>query len=98
VAVAAAQAPAVYPTAGHRRPSLRGRQGAAPAGADSGDRRRSFSLTDRPLVAAHGGAGSEEYCEREVDELELQGGRIYLHLEAAGATHREAIGMGKAWK
>jgi hypothetical protein len=41
---------------------------------------------------------SEEYCEREVDELELQGGRIYLHLEAAGATHREAIGMGIAWK
>jgi hypothetical protein len=25
-------------------------------------------------------AGCEEYCEREVDEVELQGGRIYLHL------------------
>jgi hypothetical protein len=25
-------------------------------------------------------AGCEEYCEREVDELELQGGRVYLHL------------------
>jgi hypothetical protein len=25
---------------------------------------------------------SEEYCEREVDELELQGGRVYLHLGA----------------
>jgi hypothetical protein len=25
-------------------------------------------------------AGSEDYCEREVDELELQGGRVYLHL------------------
>jgi hypothetical protein len=23
---------------------------------------------------------SEDYCEREVDELELQGGRVYLHL------------------
>jgi hypothetical protein len=25
-------------------------------------------------------AGCEEYCEREVDEVEWQGGRIYLHL------------------
>jgi hypothetical protein len=25
---------------------------------------------------------SEDYCEREVDELELQGGRVYLHLGA----------------
>ena len=23
-------------------------------------------------------AGGEDYCEREVDELELQGGRVYL--------------------
>jgi hypothetical protein len=28
--------------------------------------------------------GCEDYCEREVDELELQGGRIYLHLGAPG--------------
>ncbi len=27
-------------------------------------------------------AGCEEYCEREVDELQLQGGRVYLHLGA----------------
>jgi hypothetical protein len=27
-------------------------------------------------------AGCEHYCEREVDELELQGGRVYLHLGA----------------
>ena len=27
-------------------------------------------------------AGCEDYCEREVDELELQGGRVYLHLGA----------------
>jgi hypothetical protein len=27
-------------------------------------------------------AGCEEYCEREVDEVELQGGRVYLHLGA----------------
>ena len=26
--------------------------------------------------------GCEEYCEREVDELEWQGGRVYLHLGA----------------
>ena len=25
---------------------------------------------------------SEDYCEREVDELELQGDRVYLHLGA----------------
>ena len=25
-------------------------------------------------------AGCEDYCEREVDELELQSGRVYLHL------------------
>ena len=24
----------------------------------------------------------QDYCEREVDELELQGGRVYLHLGA----------------
>jgi hypothetical protein len=27
-------------------------------------------------------AGCEQYCEREVDELELQGGRVDLHLGA----------------
>jgi len=27
-------------------------------------------------------AGCEDYCEREVDELELQGGRVSLHLGA----------------
>jgi hypothetical protein len=27
-------------------------------------------------------AGCEDYCEREVDELELQGSRVYLHLGA----------------
>jgi hypothetical protein len=27
-------------------------------------------------------AGCEEYCEREVDELQFQGGRVYLHLGA----------------
>jgi hypothetical protein len=25
-------------------------------------------------------AACEDYCEREVDELELQGGRVYVHL------------------
>ena len=28
------------------------------------------------------GAECEDYCEREVDELALQGGRVYLHLGA----------------
>ena len=27
-------------------------------------------------------AGCENYCEREVDEVEWQGGRVYLHLGA----------------
>jgi hypothetical protein len=27
-------------------------------------------------------AGCEECCEREIDEVEWQGGRIYLHLGA----------------
>jgi hypothetical protein len=27
-------------------------------------------------------AGCEEYCEREVDEVEWQAGRMYLHLGA----------------
>jgi hypothetical protein len=25
-------------------------------------------------------AGCEDYCEREIDEVEWQGGRVYLHL------------------
>src|SRR5215211_5511582 len=27
-------------------------------------------------------AGRDDYCEREVDEVEWQGGRVYLHLGA----------------
>jgi hypothetical protein len=27
-------------------------------------------------------AGCQDYCEREVDEVEWQGGRVYLHLGA----------------
>ena len=27
-------------------------------------------------------AGCEDYCEREVDEVEWQSGRVYLHLGA----------------
>jgi hypothetical protein len=26
--------------------------------------------------------GCDQYCEREVDEVEVQGGRVYLHLGA----------------
>jgi hypothetical protein len=25
-------------------------------------------------------AGCEDYCEREIDEVEVQSGRVYLHL------------------
>jgi hypothetical protein len=32
-------------------------------------------------------AGCEDYREREVDELELQGGRVYLHLGPAATSH-----------
>src|SRR4029453_10249839 len=32
-------------------------------------------------------AGCDDYCEREVDELELQGGRVYLHLGPAATSH-----------
>ena len=27
-------------------------------------------------------AGCEDYCEREIDEVEVQAGRVYLHLGA----------------
>jgi hypothetical protein len=27
-------------------------------------------------------ASCEDYCEREIDEVEVQGGRVYLHLGA----------------
>jgi hypothetical protein len=27
-------------------------------------------------------AGCEHYCEREIDDVEVQGGRVYLHLGA----------------
>jgi hypothetical protein len=27
-------------------------------------------------------AGCEDYCEREVDKVEWQGGRVYMHLGA----------------
>ena len=39
-------------------------------------------------------AGCEDYCEREVDEVEWQGGRVYLH---PGARHdpRQATGSGQ---
>ena len=33
---------------------------------------------DMELLAIE--AGYKDYCEREVDELELQGGQVYLHL------------------
>jgi hypothetical protein len=34
-------------------------------------------------------AGCEEYCEREVDEVEWQGDRIYLHLGARRDERRQ---------
>jgi hypothetical protein len=35
-------------------------------------------------------AGCDDYCEREVDEVEWQGGRVYLHLGARWETSSEA--------
>jgi hypothetical protein len=35
-------------------------------------------------------AGCENYCEREVDEVEWQGGRVYLHPVPAETTRRDA--------
>jgi hypothetical protein len=35
-------------------------------------------------------AGCEDYCKREVDEVEWQGGRVYLHLGARKGDPREA--------
>jgi hypothetical protein len=32
-------------------------------------------------------AGCEDYCEREDDEVEWQGGRVYLHLAARQNIH-----------
>jgi hypothetical protein len=35
--------------------------------------------------------GCQDYCEREVDELELQGGRVYLHfVEVLAVIDHEA--------
>jgi hypothetical protein len=34
-------------------------------------------------------AGGEDYCEREVDEVEWQGGRVCCIWAPAGATRRE---------
>jgi hypothetical protein len=37
-------------------------------------------------------AGCEDYCEREVDEVEWQGGRVYLDLGVRRTIRREANG------
>ena len=34
-------------------------------------------------------AGCQDYCEREVDEVEWQGGRVYLHLGARRDDSRQ---------
>ena len=41
-----------------------------------------FQRLPRDLEVLAFEAGCEDYREREVDELELQGGRVYLHLGA----------------
>jgi hypothetical protein len=38
----------------------------------------------------------QDYCEREVDEVELQGGRVYLHLGAAATNHHGGSRL-RAW-
>ena len=40
-------------------------------------------------------AGCEDYCEREVDEVEWQGGRVTCTLAPAATTGREAKGWGR---
>jgi hypothetical protein len=35
-------------------------------------------------------AGYEDYYEREAEEVEWQGGRVYLHLAPAGTTRHAA--------
>jgi hypothetical protein len=44
-------------------------------------RRSTATSTSGPELLAIE-AGCEEYCEREVDEVAWQGGRVYLHLGA----------------
>jgi uncharacterized protein YfaQ (DUF2300 family) len=41
-------------------------------------------------------AGCEDYCEREVDEVEWQGGRVYLHLWRPPGRPAARLGGGPA--
>ena len=43
-------------------------------------------------------AGCEEYCEREVDEAEWQGGRVYLHLWVPDAMSRPGGSRPVPWR
>ena len=43
--------------------------------------------TQQSTTARQPRGNAKDYCEREVDELELQGGTVYLHL---GARRDEA--------
>ena len=38
-------------------------------------------------------AGCEDYCEREVDEVDCQGGRVYLHHPTRGRKPSSALVM-----
>jgi hypothetical protein len=38
--------------------------------------------------------GCQDYCEREVDELELQGDRVYLHLALDATSRRGGSRLG----
>jgi hypothetical protein len=38
-------------------------------------------------------AGCEDYCEREVDEVEWQGGRVYLHLWCPAGRPAATLGI-----
>jgi hypothetical protein len=58
-----------------------------PQGRPGGGQRRLGSLSRRRQPARtqtrnHAQHHSEDYCVREVDELEVQGGRAYLHVGA----------------
>jgi hypothetical protein len=47
-----------------------------------GDMLATLQRLPRDLEVLAFEAGCEDYCEREVDELEIQGGWVYLHLGA----------------
>jgi hypothetical protein len=48
-----------------------------------------------PKPGTTGSITAEDYCEREVDEVERQGGRVYLHLGARRGPEMPLEGAGQ---